>query len=296
MIYRPPRGLGFAIGLFLTFWAFAVCAVVALRAASIGIEFEGFLVWLGALFFLLLGGIFLYWSLACLNVAYIVDRNGLAIQWGPIRQLVPLDQIQRLVPGTNIKRPRIKGLGWWGHHIGQGTIRGIGHTLFYSTHRSRNELLYVVTPKQSYGICVHDPVLFAREVESRQAMGPTRTVNQAPIRNALAGQAFWLDRTAQALMLVGAAFCAAIYGYIFYEYPSLSETIDLSFPSLGGVVRVGDKSELLQIPNSALAVLAIDIVLALVVHLWQRLLAYILLLGGIFTQGMLLVAAYIALN
>lgn len=296
MIYRPPRGLGFAIGLFLSGWAFLLFAVVAVRAVAIGIEFEGFLVWLGALYFLVLTGVFVYWSLACLNTAYIVDRNGLAIQWGPIRQLVPLEEIKQLIPGTNVKKPRIRGLGWWGHHIGEGTIRGIGHTLFYSTHRSRNELLYVVTESQSYGICINDPLLFAREIQNRQAMGAVKAVNQAPIRNMLAGQAFWLDRPVQLLILIAVGLCAGLYGYIFWEYPGLPRTIDLSFPSLGGVTHTGSRSELLKIPHTGLAILAVDIVLALAVHLWQRLLAYLLLLGGIFAQVVLLVAAIVALN
>jgi Bacterial PH domain len=296
LIYRPPRGLGLFIGLVLTGWALAGALLLAVEAALQGVEFEGFLAALFALFFTALALVFAYWTLACLSTAYIVDRNGLAIQWGPIRQLIPLDRIQRLVPGANVKKPRIRGLGWWGHHVGQGTIRGIGHTLFYSTHRSRTELLYVVTAEQSYGICVHEQVLFAREIENRRAMGPIQAVPQAPVRNALAGQAFWLDRTVQLLLVAGLALCAAIYGYIFWEYPGLDETIDLSFPSLGGVVRVGDKSELLKIPNAALVILMIDVVLALAFHFWQRLLAYIILLGGIFTQAVLLVAAYIALN
>jgi hypothetical protein len=296
MIYRPPRGLGFAIGLVLTLWAAAVGVVVAIAAVSIGIEFEGFLVGLGSIFFFGLSALFAYWSIACLNVAYIVDRNGLAIQWGPIRQLVPLNQIQKLVPGVSVRKPRIRGLGWWGHHVGQGMIRGIGHTLFYSTHRSRRELLYVVTPAQSYGICVNEPVLFAREIQNRQAMGAVRSVRQGPVRNALAGQAFWLDRRVHLLIAIGVLLCLALYGYVFWVYPGLNETIRVEFPSLGGVVRLTDKSELLEIPNTALGILVLDVALALAVHLWQRLLSYVILLGGIFGQVIFIVAAVVAVN
>jgi Bacterial PH domain len=270
--------------------------VVAIAAISIGIEFEGFLVGLAAIFFFGLAALFAYWSIACLNVAYIVDRNGLAIQWGAVRQLVPLDQIQKLVPGASVRKPRIRGLGWWGNHVGQGFIRGIGHTLFYSTHRSRRELLYVVTPAQSYGICVNEPVLFAREVQNRQAMGPVRAVRQAPVRNALAGQAFWLDRRIQLLVGLATLLCLALYGYVFWVYPGLNETISVEFPSLGGVVRLTDKSELLDIPNTALGILVLDVALALVVHSWQRLLSYLVLLGGIFSQVVFIIAAVIAVN
>ncbi|MEX2237064.1 MAG: PH domain-containing protein [Dehalococcoidia bacterium] len=296
MIYRPPRGLGFGIGLLLTIWAIALGVAVSIAAVSIGIEFEGFLVGLAAIFFFLLAIVFGYWSLACLNTAYIVDRNGLAIQWGPIRQLVPLGQIERLVPGASVKKPRIKGLGWWGHHVGQGLIRGIGPTLFYSTHRTRRELLYVVTPGQAYAICVHEQVLFAREIQNRQAMGAVREIARGPVRNALAGQAFWLDRRAQALVFLAAALCAGLYGYMFWVYPGLDPTVNVEFPSLGGVVRAAERSELLHIPYLAAGILVLDIAAALLVHLWQRLLAYLILLGGIFTQALLIAGAVVAVN
>ncbi|MPZ22799.1 MAG: hypothetical protein GEU28_04515 [Dehalococcoidia bacterium] len=296
MIYRPPRGLGFIIGLFLTIWASAATLFLVSRVVAGGIDFEAFLLGLATLFFGVLALLFMYWSFACLSTTYIVDRNGLAIQWGAIRQLIPLAEIQRLVPGTNVKKPRIEGLGWWGHHIGKGQIRGLGTTLFYSTHRTRRELLYVVTADRAYGICVHDPVLFAREIQNRQLMGPTRAMKQVPIRNAFANQNFWGDRWVQALLFVGFAACAGLYGYVSWVYPGLPRMVDIEFPSLGGLTRVASRDEILKIPTAALVILVVDVALAFVAHSWQRLLSYLLLLGGISTQAVLAVAAVVALN
>ena len=48
--------------------------------------------------------------------------------------------------------------------------------------------------------------------------------------------------------------------------------------------------------GAALGILVLDIALALIVHLWQRLLAYVILLGGIFSQVVFIVAAIVAVN
>jgi hypothetical protein len=40
----------------------------------------------------------------------------------------------------------------------------------------------------------------------------------------------------------------------------------------------------------------LDVALALAVHLWQRLLSYVILLGGIFGQVIFIVAAVVAVN
>ena len=68
----------------------------------------------------------------------------------------------------------------------------------------------------------------------------------------------------------------------------------LRFPSLGGVVRVSDKSELLDIPRSAFGFLAVDFALAVLLHTWERMVGYVLLLAGISIQVMLLIAAVVA--
>lgn len=296
MIYRPPRALGFGIGVLVAFWAGALFVALLVRGATLDVSFAAFLAYVGASFFLALAALFVYWAYACLSVAYVVDRNGLAIQWGATRQLIPLDQIQRLVPGRNLPPPKVRGVSWPGHHVGRGQVAELGETLFYSTHLGRRDLVYVVTPTLTYGISVHDPALFARELQTRRDLGAIRPVEQRPVRGLLAVQAFWMDRRVQLLLALAVAMCALVAGYLFAVYPTLDDTIQLSFPSLGGVKPVGAKSTLLQIPNTALGVLLINAVLALALHIWERMVSYMILLGGIFTQFVFLVAVFIAVN
>jgi Ca2+/Na+ antiporter len=249
---------------------------------------------LGGGFFLCLCALYAYWTWSCSSLRYVVDRNALDIRWGGVHQIVPLANIERLVPGEEGDNPQIEGINWVGHHVGRGEVSDVGEVLFYSAHRTPAEVLYVQTPAEIYGISVPDPVFFAQTVQSNQSRGPLFEQRQRVLRWGIAAQTFWLDRTAVALALVMVAAFGAVLGYVLNMYPDLSQSVPLRFPSLGGVVRVTDKSELLDIPRSAFGFLALDMVLAVVLHSWERMVGYVLLLAGIAVQVMLLVAAIVA--
>ena len=133
MFYRPPRTLGLSVGGVLTLWATIVGIVLLLVGVRSELGFVGLLAYLGAGVALLLAGLFAFWSYSLATLSYALDRNGLVITWGPTQQVIPLGAIERLVPGTAIGVPRVRGVTWWGCHVGRATIERIGAVLFYST-------------------------------------------------------------------------------------------------------------------------------------------------------------------
>jgi hypothetical protein len=228
---------------------------------------------------------------------YTVDRNVLTIVWGDIRQMVPISQIERLVPGRELPNPHVSGVSWLGHHVGRAQLDGgIGDTLFYSTHRSPDDLLYVVTPTQSYAISVEDEVAFAEAVQAQQRLGSLVAVPQAPDRLYLAAQPFWEDRAALGLTLAAFATFFAMFAYVYQQYPGLPESTAIRFPELDGVTRVGSKDELLKLPITGVSLLLINVALGFIAHAWERMVGYLLLVAAIAAQGMLLAAAIITLK
>jgi hypothetical protein len=247
--------------------------------------------------FFFIGLLFVYWTYSLGTLRYALDRNALTISWGDIRQTVPIAQIDRLVPGRELPNPHVAGVTWLGHHIGRGEIEGgIGDTLFYSTHRSPADLLYIVTPGQSYAISVEDEVAFAEALQAQQRLGSLIAMPQAPDRSYLAAQPFWEDRTAQALAFAAFAAFFAMFAYVYQQYPGLPENMALSFPQLSGVTRIGEKSELLKLPLTGFGLLAINLALGFAAHSWERMVGYVLLVAAIGAECMLLAAAIIALN
>jgi hypothetical protein len=297
MDFRPPRAIGTLVGGGLAIWCFALAIALVARALSHEITLGIIALHAVAVVFFFLGLLFAYWTYSLGTLRYTLDRNALTITWGDIRQMIPMSQIERLVPGRELPNPHVAGVSWLGHHIGQSHVEGgVGDTLFYSTHRSPADLLYVVTPGQSYAISVEDEVAFAEAVQGQQRLGSLVSIPQAPDRLYLAAQPFWEDRTAQGLALAAFATFFAMFAYVFREYPGLSQSIALSFPQIDGVTRIGSKDELLKLPATGIALLMLNLGLGFIAHSWERMVGYVLLLAAVGVQGMLLAAAIIALN
>lgn len=296
MEYRPPRGIGTLVGGLLAGWCLILTLALSLRGglAQVSLGVVGLYV-LAACFFLA-ALLFAYWTYCCHTMRYVVDRNGLTIVWGDIRQTVPMSRIERLVPGRELASPAVQGISWPGHHVGKADVKGVGPTLVYSTHRSPHELLYVVTPDQSYALSVIDEVAFARDLQAAQRLGALIAVPQGSARTSLAAHPFWRDRWAQLLALAAVAAFFVLLGYVYHEYAGLPERLALSFPYAAGVTRVAHRHEVLAIPSTAIGLLLLNLGLGFLAHAWERSLGYLLLVAAAASQGMLLAGAIIALN
>jgi hypothetical protein len=291
--FRPPSAIGTLYGLVVTFFALVVGGGLLYQGLSMDVELAQLLPLLIGGGLLCLGVLFAYWTWGCNSLRYVVDRNALSIRWGNLQQIVPLANIERLVP-AGPEPVQIEGVNWAGHHVGRSEVPDIGEVLFYSAHREPNEVLYVVTPTETYGISVPDHVFFAQTVQSNQSRGALFEQRQVVRRWGVAAQSFWLDPIARVLTIVLIGSFVAVLAYVANMYPDLTQSVALRFPSLGGVVRVADKSALLDIPRSAFGFMAADLVLAVLLHSWERMVGYVLLLAGIAIQVMLLVAAIVA--
>jgi hypothetical protein len=270
-------------------------AGLILRGLSLDVGLGQMLPFVVGVAFLGLAGLGAFWTWSCGSLAYTVDRNALSIRWGALRQVVPINAIERLIPGTDEdESPQVEGVNWIGHHVGRADLPDFGQVLFYSTHRTPSELLYVVTPVEIYALSVGDPVVFAQAIQANQARGPLFEQRQAVHRSGIASQSFWLDPGARLLALALIGSFLAVLGYVLNMYPDLGQSVALRFPAVGGIVRIADKSELLALPRSAAGFLLLNLVLAVVLHTWDRMVGYVLLLSGIAIQVMLLVAAVVA--
>jgi hypothetical protein len=293
---RPPHLIGSLIGGAMALWCFVFTGALLWRGLSEPIDIAAVCLYVAATFFFGLGCLFSYWTYSCVTLQYHLDRNGLMIRWGDIRQLIPMDRIERLVPGRELPSPKVSGVSWLGHHVGRANVAGLGEVIFYSTHRTHEELLYVVTPAQTYAISVPNEVQFAETLQGHQRMGQVVSLPQVTERSSLATLPIWHDPLAQALALAAMLACAVTMGYVYWHYADLPQSIPLAFPSLSGVTRVDDKEELLSIPITGLGLLAVNLVLGFVLHAWERTVGYLLFLAAIGAQAILLAAAIITLN
>lgn len=296
MEFRPNRTLGMLTGGVASALALALAAALVVRGLTLPVSGGVVALYAVAALLLALGLAFAYWTYCCATLRYTVDRNGIVIRWGDVRQVVPMGKIERIVPGREAPAPRLRGLSWFGHHAGTGEVDGLGRVICYSTHASPDELLYVVTPEATYALSVHDHVAFGDALQTQQRLGSLIALPQGVQRSALAAQAFWLDRVAQTMAVAAVAGFFLMAFYVFREYPGLPHSLELPFPALSGVIRVGSKDELLGLPLAGAGLLLLNLALGFVLHSWERMVGYLLFGAALVAQGVLLAGAIITIR
>ncbi len=232
MTFRPLRKTGMGLGIAAAVWAVVFAALLVFRGLTQPVSVSTALCYLFAGVFLALCALFAFWTYGCASLRYELDRNGLVIHAGAVRQVVPLDAVKKVTPGELVPLPGIAGIGWPGYHVGRAKVRDIGETLFYSTHQRPGELVYVITASHAYAISPPDIRSFMSDLEAARTQGVEVAFRQAPRRMPLADQPFWLDPYAQGLALLAILLCAATAGVIFANYGSLPNSLAVSFPPL----------------------------------------------------------------
>jgi hypothetical protein len=294
-LFKPDSNRGGLIGVAFVLFCLVVGAALVYKSFQHDPSLAQFFPLVVGPLLLSIGALFAYWTWGALSLRYVVDRNALTIRWGAQKQIVPLLNIERLIPADpDGEEPDIQGVDWPGHHVGRARVPSLGEVLFYSGHRSSSDILYVQTSSDTYAISVPDAVAFAQVVQANQMRGSLFEQRQAVHRDGIAAQSFWIDPQARFLTVILLGAFVAVLAYVLQMYPDLARSVPLRFPALGGLLRVTDKSELLDIPRSAAAFLGLNLVLAIVLHPWERMVSIVLLLAGIAIQVALLVAAIVA--
>jgi len=271
--------------------------LVAVRlAASSAVEFKTFLAWFAAAVLFIVAGGFFYWTISLASLRYVIGDGALTIVWGARRVIIPVNSIQRIVPGRTLEEPRVSGLNWWGCHIGSAEVKRVGFTLFYSTHGTPDELLYLVTTDESYALTVHDQAAFAEQVQGRVSVALAAPTVQRSEATGIASLPVWRDRAAITALVVSAVMTAALWAYLFWVYPGLPSVLQLSFPDPGAVVRVGSRSALLAPAYLGAGILAVNTAVGIAIHARERAAGLWLLASGGLLQGVLLAAAIIAVQ
>jgi Bacterial PH domain/Domain of unknown function (DUF1648) len=218
-----------------------------------------------------------YQTLSNLTLRYHLDRNGIFVRWAGTEQIIPIRDIQRIVPGRQFGDiiVRRRGPHWPGHERGVGLVPGIGRTCFLATQPLAGQLL-LVTPGRSFAISPTNPEGFLRALASRQELGPNRLFEQERRPARWSTWSLWKDRTARILLGIALIVNLGLFGYLSALFPNLDIQLPLHFNRLGQVDRIGTKMELFALPIIGLIVLGTNVVLGLVLYKRERAGSYLL--------------------
>jgi len=283
------RGLGVGISLVVTIIMVDVGLVwlAATRPLAIGT----FIIGLAVLSSLGLLGLIGYWLYGLARSRYLLDRNSLIIQWGPIEQIIPTGQIERVLTSDEVEgHIRLYGGIWPGHHVGYGEVPGAGPALFYSTVPPRQQI-YVVTPSLTYGVSPADYEGFIESLHKRLQMGPTQIVEQSSKRPGFLNWIIWQDRLGLGLLTISLAAIFALVGLLCFRFPTLPMLVPLHFDAAGNPDRWVPRGQSFAIPLIGLLTLLLNGVLGGLFYRRERMASYLLWGGAILVQVLMWAAA-----
>lgn len=298
MSWRAKFSVGGLVGLLLIgptvaldIWLLNVLINQGVRAQEI--SFLTFLMGLVLLLSVPVLLVLIYQTASWLTLRYHLDRNGVVVSWFGTEQIIPVRDIQRIVPGhefggTVVRR---RGLRWPGHERGDGLVPGIGRTRFLAT-RSLAEQLLLVTPGQAFAISPHDPDGFISAFESRQKLGPNRLLEQTVRRARWLTWPLWTDQTAWALLGAAVVVNLGLFGYLCLRFPGLDFQLPLHFNSMGQPDRIGTKIELFALPIIGLIILGTNLGLGLLLYRRERAGSYLLWGAAAAVQALFWLAAF----
>lgn len=259
----------------------ATSPVLGVLALLLGFAGLGLSVWLGIRTYQLA------------NLSYAIDRNALVIRAGPIRQIVPLRDVERLIFGHEIAEglhfQRIPFSGWW---IGRGRHVQHGKIDFYATQPIENQLI-VMARSGVYALSPYDEDAFIETLNAQLAVRPSKRVESAKIAPSLArlGVGLLEDRLAWVLLIVGLAINFILFGISAGRLPSAPSQLVLHFNAAGLPDRYGSSWQLFLPALFGFVLFAVNFVVGLVSYRQgEELASYLIWGGNVAIQLMFLIA------
>ncbi len=245
----------------------------------------------GVLLSLVVMGLALYAAVIAFRLSYDLTRNGLAIQWGLSRRLIPLDSIKEIVPGHNLPHPpAFKGLNLGGLRLGWANLAEYGRLRFHTTAALTDSLL-VVTPEQTFVISPQQPDHFIKAWQTRQTLGPTQRWSFSVRRSWPLSYPLLSDPLTWWFLALSSLACLALFGYLALNFPTLPRSLPIHFNAFGLPDRIADKSNLFNLPLVGLMVLVVNTILGGLFYRWERVAAYLLWGSALAVQICLWIAA-----
>jgi len=235
----------------------------------------------------------IYHTLGLVTLRYRLDRNGVFVRWFGSEQIIPIRDIQRVVPGEELGSVvvRRRGLRWPGHERGTGQVPGIGRTRFMASQPVSGQLL-LVTPGSAFGISPRDPDGFVKALQARQELGPNRLLEREMQRAPWLTWPVWTDSTAWILLGAAALINLGLFGYLAARFPGLDFQLPMHFNPLGQPDRIEPKIQLFALPTIGLIILAANATLGLILYWRERAGSYLLWGAAAAVQALFWLAAF----
>lgn len=227
-------------------------------------------------------------TISTLFMEYWVDRDGVTVVWGPMREIIPMGAIAR------IQRGGFDGVigRWWewpNPYLTAGTASGLGTVHSLAT-RPAAEQVVLVTDQATYALSPGAGDEFIAALQARHKLGPARLLKPERRWPSVWQWTIWRDRVALLLLGLAALANLLVFGYLCFRYPQLPANLPLHFDSQGQPDRYGVPASLFILPLIGLGALLINGIWGAVLYQRRRTASYLLWGGALVVQILVAVA------
>jgi hypothetical protein len=227
---------------------------------------------------------------ALTHTSYAIDRNAFVIRWGPIREIIPMGDVQRVIAGSDIAADvrllRLPLPGWW---IGRGSHPALGKIHFFSA-APLDEQIIIVTQAAGYAVSPQEAQAFVDAFRVRFQMGPTQMVRPARLFPAVMTWPIWKSPPTLALIALPVALNALVFGVGFALFPTLPDQIALHFDAAGTPDRFGGQGQIFGPAVIGLGLALVNLAIGAAAYRRDRLAAWLAWGGSAGVQISLLIA------
>jgi hypothetical protein len=230
-IFYPPRGPGliFQGAVMLGLVAAGLWSIWQATQARVGPVFLLYL--LPALFALAVVPFLAYRAYAMWKASYILEREGLHIQWGLRSEEIPMSAVRWVRLSGEIQgRLPMPALRWPGAVLGVRRLPD-GGEVEYLAAQSR-PLVLVATPERIYAISPHDPVEFLKRYQQFAELGSLAPLPARSVFPSFLLARVWSTLLARYLLLAGLALSLILLAWVSLAVPS-RPAISLGFTPEG---------------------------------------------------------------
>ncbi len=227
-------------------------------------------------------------TISTLFMEYWVDRDGVTVVWGPMREIIPIGAIERIQRG-GFEAVIGRWWEWPNPYLTEGTAAGLGAVHSLAT-RPAAEQVVLVTDQAAYALSPGAGDEFIAALQARHQLGPARLLKPERRWPSVWQWTIWRDRLALLLLGLAALANLAVFGYLCFRYPQLPADLPLHFDPQGQPDRYGVPASLFILPLIGLGALLINGVWGAVLYQRRRTASYLLWGGALVVQILVAVA------
>lgn len=227
-------------------------------------------------------------TLSSLSMQYWVDRDGVTVVWGPMREIIPMGSIARIQRG-GFASLRGRWWEWPNPYLTEGAAGGLDHVYSLATQPADAQVV-LMTNQAAYALSPRRPDEFIAALQARHKLGPARLLKPERHWPSPWQWGIWRDRLGLALLGLAALLNLLLFGYLCFRYPQLPANLALHFDAQGQPDRFGSPASLFVLPLIGLGTLVLNGLWGAALYRQRRVATYLLWGGAFAVQALVAVA------